>query len=346
MRKAVIETPDTTDVANLLTDVGLPRDFHLRSLPGGGNNRVYRLDCAGSPLLLKVYFHHPDDSRDRLAAEFSFSRFAWDQGLRCLPQPLARDDRHHLGLYEFVEGRILDAAEVDSDVVEQAAVFFVELNRHKRTLAAKMLLNGSEACFTLAEHLACVERRIDQLAKVEGTAPLDRKAAAWIRGSLHPTWQRIQDLVLHQAAICGLAVDVPICEADRCLSPSDFGFHNAILAEDDRLRFVDFEYAGWDDPAKTVCDFLCQPNRPVPEECAARFMEAVVTGLSDVAMHQQRISLLLNVYRLKWCCIMMNEFLPVASQRRSFARDAAGMEERKRLQLEKAERALERMGAM
>src|SRR4029077_18624926 len=107
-----------------------------------------------------------------------------------------------------------------------------------------------------------------------------------------------------------------------------------------RLRFVDFEYAGWDDPAKTACDFVCQPNLPVPEEYATRFTQAVVAGLSDVSLHQHRIALLLPVRRLKWCCIMLNEFLPVGSRRRSFARDADVQDERKRSQLQKAERAL------
>jgi len=346
MRKTVIETPHTTDVANLLAEIGLPREFRPTSLPGGGNNRVYRLDCAGSPLLLKAYFHHPHDSRDRLAAEFSFSRFAWDHGLRCLPQPLARDDRNHLGLYEFIRGRALEARDVGLDAVDQAIGFFVGLNQYKFDPASRHLPNGSEACFTLAEHLACVQRRIAQLLEVEGSSSPDRAAAAWIRGKLHPAWQQEQDRVRHKATACGLAIDLHIRDSDRCLSPSDFGFHNAILAEDGRLRFLDFEYAGWDDPAKTVCDFLCQPNRPLPEEHAARFTQAVVSGLSDAAGHQRRISLLLSVYRLKWCCIMMNEFLPVASQRRNFARNADGQEERKRRQLEKAEQALEQIRRM
>ena len=62
----MIETPDTIDVASLLAEAGLPREFRVTGLPGGGNNRVYRLDCGGSPFLLKAYFHHPDDPRDRL----------------------------------------------------------------------------------------------------------------------------------------------------------------------------------------------------------------------------------------------------------------------------------------
>ena len=56
----------------------------------------------------------------------------------------------------------------------------------------------------------------------------------------------------------------PLGEADRVVSPSDFGFHNALRTEDGRLAFLDFEYAGWDDPAKLVCDFELQPAVPAP----------------------------------------------------------------------------------
>lgn len=338
-------TPDTDTVATLLSEAGLPRQFHLASLPGGGNNRVYRLDCDGSSYLLKAYFHHRKDPRDRLTAEFSFSRFAWEHGLRCIPQPLARDNCNHLALYEFIDGRALAAAEVGPEAVTQAIRFFLGLNQYKSDPAAPSLPRASEACFTLAEHLACVQRRMSRLVQLDGPSPLDREAANWVRNRLQLAWQRLHERVLQQATACRLAITEPISTADRCLSPSDFGFHNAILADDGRLRFVDFEYAGWDDPAKTVCDFVCQPKLPVPEEYAARFTQAVVTGLSDAAMHQQRITLLLPVYRLKWCCIMLNEFLPIDSQRRSFARDDDGREERQRKQLEKAERALDGIGA-
>ncbi|MGO9110281.1 MAG: aminoglycoside phosphotransferase family protein [Thermoguttaceae bacterium] len=345
----MIDHPANNDVAALLAQAGLPREFRLTNLRGGGNNRVYRIDCAGSSLLLKAYFHHADDPRDRLAAEFSFSRFAWDHRIRCLPQPLARDDRNHLGLYEFIRGRALEAAEIGPDAVDQAAAFFRALNQHKLDPAAQDLPLASEACFTLAEHLACVQRRIVRLVQLDDSSAIGREASAWIRDKLYPAWQRVVDSVLRLANTCGLAVNEPIPAADRCLSPSDFGFHTAIWAEDGRLRFIDFEYAGWDDPAKTFCDFFCQPEKSVPTEHLAgpvgSFTMTLIFGLSDVKMHAQRIVWLLDVYRLKWCCIMMNEFLPVAGQRRNFAQDAGGQEQRKRMQLEKAVRALQRVEA-
>ena len=309
---------------------------------------VYRIDAGESRLLLKAYFHHADDPRDRLGTEFSFSQFAWDCGLRCIPQPLARDDRNHLGLYEFIRGRALSANEIGRGEVDQAIAFFDGLNRHKAAPDAQRLPHGSEACFTLAEHLACVERRVVRLEQLEADPPLGQAASELVRQQLHPAWQRVQAQVVHQAAALGLAMDAPLSDQDRCLSPSDFGYHNTILAEDGRLRFVDFEYAGWDDPAKTVCDFLCQPKLPLPQEFAEECTNAVISGLSDPQMHARRISLLLSVYRLKWCCIMLNEFLPVGHQRRSFAHDAtaqdtAGQEARKQLQIEKVRHALQRI---
>ncbi len=331
-------------VAALLETTGLPREFQITPLPSGGNNRVYRVDCHGRTLLLKSYFHHPDDLRDRLAAEFSFSRFAWDAGIRCIPQPLARDDHNHLGLYEFIEGRPLVAGEIGTAEIDQAAGFFAALNRQELDSCAAELPVASEAFFTLSEHLACIDRRMQRLRRLNRKSRLDHMAADWLESELWPSWFRVREHAGRQAAALGLAMDEPLTVADRCISPSDFGFHNAILATDGSLRFIDFEYAGWDDPAKTICDFLCQPRLPAPEEFAGRFTDAVLADCSDAGFHRRRIEILLPVYRLKWCCIMMNEFLPVGGRRRSFARDEGNHEQRKRAQLEKSAQALLHIG--
>ena len=137
-------------------------------------------------------------------------------------------------------------------------------------------------------------------------------------------------------------IDWELSQADRCLSPSDFGFHNALRAGDERLRFLDFEYAGWDDPAKMVCDFFCQPAVPVPlhfyDDVVGRV--AAVSGGSSLP---QRIGLLLPVYQLKWCCILLNDFLPLGRRRRSFAGGTAAQEEQKARQLQKARQALQNL---
>ena len=61
----------------------------------------------------------------------------------------------------------------------------------------------------------------------------------------------------HLAAKAPVEAELPV--EQRTLSPSDFGFHNALRRPDGRVVFLDLEYFGWDDPAKMISDFLLHP---------------------------------------------------------------------------------------
>ena len=323
----------------LLAAAGLRPALAIERLPGGGNNRVYRVETAAGALLLKEYFRHPADPRDRLGAEQAFSRFAWEHGIRALPQPLGSDREAGLGLYEFIAGRKLAPGEVTAAHVAEAAAFFTAVNRHRADPSARSLPLASEACFSLAEHLACVDRRVQRLAAIEPESDLHRQAAALVADRLLPAWNKIRAAVVAG----GIPLDAALATAHRAISPSDFGFHNC-LATDAGLKFIDFEYAGWDDPAKTVCDFFCQPAVPVPREHFEPFLAAAADAAGDPGL-RDRVALLLPVYELKWCCIMLNEFLPVGDERRAFARADQGHESRLTNQLHKVEAALAHLQA-
>ncbi len=96
-------------------------------------------------------------------------------------------------------------------------------------------------------------------------------------------------------------------------------------------------YAGWDDPAKMVCDFFCQPEIPVPLNYFSTFQDIVVKASKEGESLRERIFLLLPVYRIKWCCIMLNDFLPMDNKRRGFSnQEVSGS--RRAVQLKKARR--------
>ena len=334
----------TLRAARLLADLGVGDDFTLARLSGGANNQVYRVDGSRRQVVLKSYFPYDDapyqgDRHDRLNAEYSFLTFAWGNGVRCVPRPLACDRRQGLAVYELVPGRRLAAAEVDAAAVDQAIDFFRLLNAHKDSARATALADAAEACYTLGEHLACVERRLERLLRIEPTVGVARDAVDFVRSDLRAAWVRASRVARHDAARNGLSLDQPIAGEERCLSPSDFGFHNALMDDKARLRFIDFEYAGWDDPAKLVCDFFCQPAVPVPRECFDSFAEAIAIGLSKAEMHLRRFRLLLPVYQIKRCCILLNDFLPVGNRRREFA-FSSPQEERHARQLHKSRTAL------
>lgn len=339
---AITDLDDLAERARpVLLSAGVPTVFRLEPLAGGGNNRVLRVESAAGPVVLKAYFRHVDDPRDRLRADFGFGSFAWRVGARALPQPLASDPVAGMAVYEFVTGRKLAPGEVTSAHVAEAASFFRAINEHRRDPGATDMPEASEACFSVADHVACVDRRVVRLAGIDAASPLGREATDMVTRRIVPAWKRVRESV---SAAAGTAADEPLAEGDRCLSPSDFGFHNAILATDGRLRFLDFEYAGHDDPAKMACDFFCQPAVPVPREHLPVFVAAIAGLWESPSAFRRRVELLLPVYELKWCCIMLNEFLP-ADGRRTFAGVGGDRDARRAAQLSKVNAALDRLTA-
>ena len=303
---------------------------------GGGNNRVFRVETV-PPLLLKLYFRHPLDQRDRLGAEFAFLRYATGAaGLRTLPEPVAADPEHGLGLYGFIEGRRLRPDEIGVNQINQALTLVEALNDPVARPAAAGLSTGSEACFSLAAHLATVDRRLERLARIEETSPEHRRARALLIHDLAPLWQTLRAGTLAGAARLGLAVETELTADQRCVSPSDFGFHNALAGADGRLLFLDFEYAGWDDPAKLVGDFFSQVEVPVPEGFRPGFADRLAARARDPLRERARFDLLLPVYRVKWITILLNDFLPAGAHRRRFAHHGQDETARLAAQLTKA----------
>lgn len=320
------ETPDAAAVAALLAQARLPPSSPLEPVPHPGNNRVFHVASA-PPALLKWYFSHPGDRRDRLGAEFSFSLFAWRRGLRALPEPLAADPPSRLALYARLPGRPL--THVDDDAVRQAAGFARELSAHRSHPEAAALPPASEACFSVDEHLRLLEARLERVARLEPGSGAREGARAFVQELLLPAARHTLASVRARA---GDRATASLATGDRIVSPSDFGFHNALVDDRGVIRFFDFEYAGRDDPAKLACDFFCQPRIPVPASAWDLFAEAA--GLTEEA--RRRARLLLPVYRLKWCCILLNDFLPEGGARRAFAGGEAPDEDRLLAQLEKA----------
>ena len=310
----------------------------LATLAGGMNNRVFRVEIdGGAPVVLKSYFHDPRDPRDRLATEWRFLTYAWARGVRAIPEPLAHEPTSHMALYGFVSGAKIAAGAVTDAHVETAADFVLAINAPPRT--PTMLPPGSEACFSLAQHVATVRRRVGRLSDLAPDAPLRTDAQRFVVDRLRPIWRRLEARIDREARTNGFSLDQELNPADCCLSPSDFGFHNALEDEGGRITFLDFEYAGRDDPAKLVCDYFCQPEVPVPMSHFESFLERAAAGLGLDSAIRDRCHLLLDAYRVKWTCIMLNDFLAVGAARRAFA-DAGAWERRCRAQLTRAEAKL------
>ncbi len=335
--------PDFHQVQTLLNAVNAGELQSLEALTGGKNNRVYRVNTdAIRPVLLKAYFRHPDDPRDRMNTEFRFSQSAWESGVRCIPKPLAADNAHGLALYEFLDGTKLESGMVNASHVRAACNFVLKLNEQRT--AHTNFPNASEACFSLQQHFATIAGRVRKLQQIEPIDGLHRHAKELVESSFIKTAKEQLIYAQWYALKLGFDLHEELPQECRCLSPSDFGFHNAIYSRyQDRLYFFDFEYAGWDDPAKLICDFFCQPAIPAPQATFEEFAQSIATLTNDPPRLIARTELMLPLYRIKWICIMLNDFLPVGNSRRAFAENSIERMARQTRQLVQAQAAMEQL---
>jgi hypothetical protein len=313
---------------------GLGVPHGVEPLAGGRNNRVFRVGFAGGKTaVLKSYHHDPRDPRNRLQAEWSFLNYVGARGVRNVPQPLASDPASHSALYSFVSGT--RANSVDGGLIRQAAEFVAAINQEPHE--PRQLAPASEACFSLCSHLETVGHRVARLRELDASAPHIDEARAFVDSRLNAIWQDVRSAITRQAAERGISPSAPVTR--EIVSPSDFGFHNALIDSQGRATFLDFEYAGRDDPAKLICDFFCQRELSAPLRHYSEFTDHLAASLGLQDQDLWRARLLLNAYRIKWVCIMLNEFLSVGARRRAFA-SVQDSESRAAHQLRSAERYL------
>jgi hypothetical protein len=152
----------------------------------------------------------------------------------------------------------------------------------------------------------------------------------------------VEAAALASAQSAGIGDHDSLDRSEWIISPSDFGFHNAMLRKSDNtLCFHDFEYAGWDDPAKLFGDFFNQIEVPVSLDYLHSTADTLVQLSTEPQKLGWRLKTLLPVYAVKWCCIALNPVLASDASRRQFsgqdAREAVQLGfERSKWQLGKA----------
>lgn len=321
------------DVAAVVERATGERPRAVTLLKGVGNNLVAKIETAGGPLAAKIYFRHPGDPRDRLGVEFETLSFLWSSGLRSVPRPVLSHRGEGLGLYEFIDGESPSAHGIGWDEVDQLICFLGEFHDRRNLPGAGRLGNASEHGLSIPDYQAHVAERYTRLRQaVEMGQDLDVKS--FVRGPLASSWERVVQFVERRAKKNSGVLDPSL----RTLSPADHGFHNS-LRRDGRLVFLDFEYAGWDDPAHVIANACLQPAVPMPEALREKFTRKASARLGGGTDLARRLRLLYPLLAYKWCLILLNEFLPVPGERRTFA--GSDVEGRKAGQLAKAKKQRE-----
>lgn len=301
----------------------------------GGNNRIDLVHVDDKTFVVKWYFSSAKDTRDRLFSEWSFLAYAHRLAPEFVPAAISHLPKDHVALYEFIPGDKLGVSEIDAAAVEQAAEFLRQINRANSSDDARNLPNASEAFFTIQEHMDHVGMRLDRFSSL-GTEAEDFQK---LSSELAVFWDELKNWIATEAERQGISLVNQLEKAERFISPSDFGFHNVLCDENKKLTFIDFEYAGWDDAAKAISDFFLQPALPVAMEHFDLFAKTVLQGHPNSEKVLARTKILHPLFALKWCCIILNPFVPEWAARSQFADSASDLNQLKQERLSRARKA-------
>jgi Phosphotransferase enzyme family len=304
-------------------------------LGGGRNSRVFRVETPAVIYALKLYPPRAADERDRLGVETAALRWMEQHGFAMVPRVIAADRDRDAVLLSWAEGDLVRDG-VGKPEIEQACDFLRRLHTLRATPALPPDHLAAEACLSVAEIERQLHSRIASLRALE-----EPSLTTFLTEHAEPALATRLDCAREAMMAAGqTTVDLP--PSRRSQVPSDFGFHNALRRADGRLTFIDFEYFGWDDPAKLTADILLHPGTPIDDAARTRLHSGALEIYGDDPGFAARLKALLPLFGLRWALILLNEFRPERWQRRVLAGATENWASAKQRQLAAARLMLDR----
>lgn len=260
----------------------------------GANSRVFRVELRTGTAALKCYPVRRGDARERLETEWAALRFLRSHGLSAVPAPIACDRQMRLMLMEWIDGE--GVTRHTQPELEDAIAFVLRIAELSSAAEASSFGFASEACFSTAEIIRQIDYRLADLRP----HPL---LASFLANELTPALA-----IARSAAVVRSTAQEQLAPRHRRLIPADFGFHNALRQSDGRLRFVDFDYFGWDDPVKLTADFVLHPGMNLSANDKRTFTEKMAGAVPEDEDFVERLRRHLALYAVRWALILLNPF--------------------------------------
>ena len=269
-------------------------------LGGRGNSGVALIEYSDKQLaILKIY--SDDEEHDRLFSEFDGFNACHQVGITQVPEPIGKDRCLSIGVFEYIKGSST-VENVTTNDLSQALNFLSSLNECRNEVQFKHFPNASAACLSGAAVNEQIEVRLRSFAEARTEYPVLEE---YLQREFIAQYRRYAALA-EQRWVCAHGFNDALPDVERTLSPSDFGFHNVVRRPNKEIIFIDFEYFGWDDPAKLVADFLLHPGMKLSKEIQEKWVEGAVSIYGPLII--QRLVSLCPLFGLCWCLILLNEF--------------------------------------
>ncbi len=262
-------------------------------IEGKGNSLVVRWLSSGVSYLIKLY--PTDINWDRQGVEENLYICFKKMGIFNIPKLYWVDKKNNISCFEYInESKTKNySSEIEISIYE-----FIYSISNKSNPKIN-IRHAKESFFSLNELISQIQIRINYLKEL-----------------------KIPELKEHLIKIeNGLKkVKLPNIDAElfkkKIISPSDFGPHNLIQATSGRFYFFDFEYGGWDNLYKLLCDFYWHEGFDWSKKRRVLIIDKFLKNKIE-----RKVFNVIKFYMgFKWALIVLNEFNPEIFEKRKAAK--------------------------
>lgn len=296
-----------------------------------GNNQIFVLhNSLNQKLLLKRYFHHSEDKRNRALTEFSACQYLQGNNIKYVPDAVFFNDKAQFAFYQYIESK-KPLTINDSDTTARSMIDFV-LSLKSLYLQSLRDKEQSAIDFYAADARLSLQDYFDKIDEREKSilagCSRNRQLTAieeFFKQEYLPFKQRVFAQAKQKISNFGLMANQPFAIETLTLSPSDFGPHN-MLMNDKGCYFIDFEYFGIDDPAKMLADIFHHAQDKLSYSNKWAIFKHYCQYHNQQGF-EQRFEVIVDLIALEWLLIVLNIASPGVIERRRFANATLDIDE-------------------
>ena len=263
-----------------------------------GNSNVYKLhDDNRQSFILKEYPNSQIELKPRLKNELSALNLL--KNFKNVPKLVSFNEELNLIILNYIEGKKIER--VTSKNISEAIIFINKL--YEISKKNKKYHFATEACLKANDLTNQIDRRIYNLKSVKNknlTKTLNKliELNIKLKNRANDMWPKDN-------------IDKNLGRKFLTFSPSDFGFHNAIMLKNNTTTFIDFEYFGLDDPVKLISDFLWHPAMSLSFSQKILFTRKFLKIFKNDPLLKRRLNAAFSLYGVRWCLIILNKVIKI-----------------------------------
>jgi thiamine kinase-like enzyme len=232
-----------------LFSLGYDKIKYFKEIKEGINSKVYKIKVDKDNLVVKVY---NKKNKFRIKREKIFYDYLRSIKNNNIIKPIGFNIKFNLAIYPFIKGKKIK--KITNNHIKELLNFLKQINK-KKSIKLPLAVDGIK---NRDNHIKLCELKIDQMKKIKIDSLIKKQFMFFLKKKIIPKFDKIK-MNYYKQKTFNLKKN-NLLKNDMIVSPSDFGFHN-IIQSNNKFYFLDFEYAGLDDPIKLICDFYCQPDQ-------------------------------------------------------------------------------------